>query len=313
MKNLMRDFWRTNGFYVSFGLGIVALVAALAIYNVNSHRGTQNQNINLNEPAGSDIAKMDSTKDIELGVDQDGDLDVPMDMQQGTKNDSVAADSERVVSDGAARDDTAESRVIHDQGQGNTLFDEQEMGELIAAQNSEGESAGMSVSEDGENSDAELQETMADAEAAYAPLEGLTFLGMEEVSMPVMGNTILPYSMDTTVYYKTLGLYRCNPGMLLQAPVGADVVSIWHGQVTDIQDSKEYGRMVTVNLGSGYEMIYGQLQDVRVAVGDEVYQDTILGTVAEPTAYYQEEGSHVFFEVKKDGTPIDPLDILQLE
>ena len=313
MKNLMRDFWRTNGFYVSFGLGIVALVAALAIYNVNSHRENQNQNINLNEPAVSDIAKMDSTKDIDLGENPDGDMDVPMDMQQGSKKDSVAADSDRIILNGEGRDHIPDSRIVDDQVQGNTLFDEQEMGELIASQNSEGDSAGMSSSEDEVISDEGLQETMAEAEISYAPLEGLTFLGMEEVSMPVMGNIILPYSMDTTVFFKTLGLYRCNPGMLLQAPTGTDVVSIWHGQVTDIRDSKEYGKMVTVNLGSGYEMIYGQLQDIRVAGGDEVYQDTILGTVAEPTAYYQEEGPHIFFEVKKDGTPIDPLDILQLE
>lgn len=310
MKKSIRDFWRTNGFYVSFGLGIVALVAALAIYNVNSRKGAQNQNINLNEPVGSDLAQMDSTKDIDLNVNSD--LDVPMDMQQGEKNDSVAADSNHVISDGVSADSASGNTIAYDQVQGNTLFDEQELGEMIAAQNSEGVSAGMGASDENE-ADAEVQETMADAEVSYAPLEGLTFLGMEEVSMPVLGNTILPYSMDTTVYFKTLGLYRCNPGMLLQAPVGTEVVSIWHGQVTDIQDSREYGAMVTVNLGSGYEMIYGQLQDVRVAIGDEVYQDTILGTVAEPTAYYQEEGSHVFFEVKKDGTPINPLDILQLE
>jgi len=298
MKNSIRDFWKMNGFYVSFGLGIVALVAALAIYNVNSRKSSQNQNINLNEPIESNIARMDSTKDMDLDTNIDGDLDVPMDMQQSTKNESVAVDSDRVVSGQNVADSSTERM-------GNTLFDEQELGESIVNEIAAEDSAAEGTED--------VQETMADEVLSYAPIEGLTFLGMEEVSMPVLGNTILPYSMDTTIYFKTLGLYRCNPGMLLQAPVGTDVVSIWHGQVTDIQDSKEYGKLVTVNLGSGYEMIYGQLQDVRVSVGEEVYKDTILGTVAEPTAYYQEEGPHVFFEVKKDGTPINPLDILQLE
>ena len=153
MKNSIREFWRTNGFYVSFGLGIVALVAALAIYNVNSRKGTQNQNINLNEPAGSDLAHMDSTKDIDLN--QNSDLDVPIDMQQGEPNESVATGSDHVISDG----------VSSDQTQGSTLFDEQEMGEQIASRNTEGDSAGMNPSDEedavADSEESELQETMS--------------------------------------------------------------------------------------------------------------------------------------------------------
>ena len=289
MKKSIRDFLKANGFYLAFGIGVVALVAALAVYNVNSRKSSEGQDINLNEPIESDLAEMDDTNDTSDVAD--GDLDVPMDMQNGQSSEDES--------------DSVEAAVIPE---ASAVKDEQSQEEADAeAQTEEDYEAQIDVS------DETVEEVLSSDVTAYAPLEGLEFLGLEEVSMPVLGNTILPYSMDTTVYFQTLGLYRCNPGILLQAPEGTEVVSIWHGQVTAIEDTKEYGTTVTVNLGSGYEMTYGQLQDIRVSVGDEVFQDTILGTVAAPTAYYQEEGDHVYFAMTKDGTPVDPMDVLQLE
>ncbi len=286
MKKSIRDFLKANGFYLAFGIGVVALVAALAVYNVNSRKSSEGQDINLNEPIESNVADMDTTNDI-FDV-ADGDLDVPMDMQNGVSNEEERAEDsvETAVIPEASKVDDEEVQTADDVVEGMAMDD-------VSGQ--------------------EAEDVMASGELAFTPLDGLEFLGMEEVSMPVLGNTILPYSMDTTVYFKTLGLYRCNPGMLLQAPEGTEVASIWHGQVTAIEDSKEYGTTVTVNLGSGYELTYGQLQDVRVSVGDEVFQDTILGTVAAPTAYYQEEGSHVYLALTKDGEPMNPMDVLQLE
>lgn len=281
MKKTLIDFLKANGFYLSFGLGIVTLVAALVVYNVNSSKDGANQDINLNAPMESEATEQNNTKDIADA----GDMDVPMDMQESEPAERTQDSVETIVVPEAqkATEDASAKEV---------------------------DNAGMNLAD---VSGEEAKEVSTDNVLSYTPLSGLEFLGMEEVSMPVLGNVIMPYSMDTTIYFKTLGLYRCNPGIMLQAPVGTEVVSIWHGQVTDIRETKEYGTMITVNLGSGYQMIYGQLEDVRVVVGDEVYKDTILGRVAEPTAYYQLEGSHAFFEMLKDGEPINPYDVLQLE
>ena len=281
MKKTLIDFLKANGFYLSFGLGIVTLVAALVVYNVNSSKDGDNQDINLNAPMESEAAEQSNTKDIADA----GDMDVPMDMQESEPAERTQDSVETIV-----------------------MPDTQKATEDVSVK--EVDNAGMNLAD---VSGEEVKEVSADNVLPYTPLSGLEFIGMEEVSMPVLGNVIMPYSMDTTIYFKTLGLYRCNPGIMLQAPVGTEVVSIWHGQVTDIRETKEYGTMITVNLGSGYQMIYGQLEDVRVVVGDEVYKDTILGRVAEPTAYYQLEGSHAFFEMIKDGEPINPYDVLQLE
>lgn len=273
MKKSVAEFLKANGFYLSFGVGVVALVAALAVYNVNSNkdRQQQNQEINLNEPVDNEIADAGAEVTEEHPqVIPDGDMDVPMDMW---RTEDVAEENK----------DSVETALMPE------------------------------LSAEPDETEPEAEEVMSGQTLAYEPLDGLSFAGVEEVTMPVLGNTILPYSMDTTVYFQTLGTYRCNPGMLLQAPAGTDVASIWHGQVIGINETREHGTMVTVDLGSGYTVTYGQLQDVKVAIGDEVWSNTILGIVAEPTAYYEKEGSHLYFEIRKDGKTINPMEVLQVE
>jgi len=64
---------------------------------------------------------------------------------------------------------------------------------------------------------------------------------------------------------------------------------------------------ITVYLGNGYQAIYGQLADLTVAEGDTVKKGTTIGYIAQPTKYYSTEGTNLYFEMKKDGEPIDPI------
>ena len=45
---------------------------------------------------------------------------------------------------------------------------------------------------------------------------------------------------------------------------------------------------------------------MAVAQGDVVEQGELLGYVSEPTKYYCEEGSNLYFAMKKDGQVTDP-------
>ena len=51
----------------------------------------------------------------------------------------------------------------------------------------------------------------------------------------------------------------------------------------------------------------GQLKDLNVSEGDTVKKGAIIGYVNAPTKYYSEEGSNLYFAMKKDGKPIDPI------
>ena len=59
-----------------------------------------------------------------------------------------------------------------------------------------------------------------------------------------------------------------------------------------------------MNLGNGYEAIYGQLTDVSLEAGQKVQKAARIGAVAAPTKYYVKEGSNLFFEMKKDEKPL---------
>ena len=59
--------------------------------------------------------------------------------------------------------------------------------------------------------------------------------------------------MDTTVYFKTLRSYRCNPGILIAAEEGEDVLAAYEGVVESVSEDKEHGTTVTVIMGNGYK------------------------------------------------------------
>ncbi len=116
----------------------------------------------------------------------------------------------------------------------------------------------------------------------------------EETSMewPVNGHVLIDYSMDQSVYFPTLDQYKLSPAISVQAVEGT-VVSAVNGTVYSIENDAETGTTVTMELGNGYQAIYGQLTDLDVAEGDSVEKgDKIIGYVAAPTKYYSEEGSN---------------------
>ena len=115
----------------------------------------------------------------------------------------------------------------------------------------------------------------------------------------------MEYSADKVVYFKTLAQYRTNPALLLEAKEGAD------GIVESVETSEETGRTVSISIGDGFTVVYGQLKDVSVSKGDMVSEGQVLGKIAEPTKYYKEEGTNLYFQVKENKTTVNPMLLLQ--
>ena len=124
---------------------------------------------------------------------------------------------------------------------------------------------------------------------------------------PVDGNILLDYNMDQTVYFPTLDQYKLSPAIAVQAVEGAPVLASVAGTVYSIEDNAQTGTTVTMEIGSGYQAVYGQLTDLTVQEGDTVKEGEVIGYVGTPTKYYSKEGSNLYFAMKKDGEPIDPI------
>lgn len=125
---------------------------------------------------------------------------------------------------------------------------------------------------------------------------------------PVDGNVIMSYSMDKTVYFETLDQYKYNPALIIAGAENDNVMAAAPGIIKSIDRYPQIGNTVTVDMGNGYECIYGQLKDVQVRTGEYVSAGTILGYLDEPTKYYSLEGCNLYFEMRKDAQPVNPID-----
>ena len=82
------------------------------------------------------------------------------------------------------------------------------------------------------------------------------------------------------------------------------------GKITEIREDAQTGLTVVMDIGDDYTLTYGQLQDLNFKEGAQLEAGDVIGTVAEPTKYYSLEGSNLYFELKKDGSPVDPTEYL---
>ncbi len=157
----------------------------------------------------------------------------------------------------------------------------------------------------------EVEETTGAAKAAGSSVEALHFSEEMDLMWPMEGDVIMNYSMDSTVYFATLDQYKYNPAVIIAGEVNDKVYSAARGQIQGIENDEVTGCTVTVNLGDGYQAIYGQLKELNFEVGDYVEAGHVLGYISEPTKYYSIEGSNLYFELLKDGAPIDPIEYFE--
>ena len=130
----------------------------------------------------------------------------------------------------------------------------------------------------------------------------------EELLWPMEGNVVINYSMDSTVYFPTLDQYKYNPAVIIEGAEGDQVLCGAPGIIKSIDVSAQTGTTVNVDIGNGYELLYGQLKEVPVKVGDYVEAKSVLGYVSQPTKYYSKEGCNVYFEMRKNGQPVNPVE-----
>jgi septal ring factor EnvC (AmiA/AmiB activator) len=154
----------------------------------------------------------------------------------------------------------------------------------------------------------EAEET---AETAVAPVAALSFSAETELGWPLQGNVILNFSMDQTVYFATLDQYKYNPALIIQAQVNDKIRAVARGRVLSIETSEVTGLTMTVELGDGYSVVYGQLKETAFGVGDLMNAGDVLGYVNEPTKYFSVEGPNLYFQLLKNGVSVDPMEYLQ--
>ena len=180
-----------------------------------------------------------------------------------------------------------------------TVQTEAEAGEVIASQNEqqpEDQGAEGAVIKPEEQAGKSV-ESQAAMELHYSEDQGLT--------KPVNGDVLMSYKMDGSVYFATLDQYKYNPATLFSAEVGSEVYACAEGKIIEVFETAELGKGITMELGDGYTVTYGQLDEIQVVEGEFVQAGEKLGTVAAPSRYYVQEGTNLYFCMEKDNKPMN--------
>lgn len=265
-KTLLQKL-KDNAFYVALGLGLLAILAVVAIYTV--------------EQGSTHVAENE------------------MDLNQASNYSDIATEETNIAETNAktanqsGKEDRITQIVVEDEDSDNEELSE-------TADDTEED-----VAENVEEETTEGQETKQ--VPASTDVAELNFTSDKTIDWPVEGKVILPYSMETTVYFKTLDQYQCNPGMLISSGSGSTVKNAFWGKVTEVTSDNIYGNMVTIYLGNDYSIVYGQLDTVYVKEGDYVKAGQSVGTIGKPTDSFAEEGSHLFFQMLDGEGTIDPM------
>lgn len=149
------------------------------------------------------------------------------------------------------------------------------------------------------------------AETSGADTSGVWFSEDSVLTWPASGAVIMGYSMDQTVFFQTLEQYKYNPAMIIGGEVGETITASAAGIVTNIEETAQTGTTVSLDMGDGYTAVYGQLTDVTLSTGDYVNAGEMIGSLNEPTKYYSVEGPNLYFEILKDGEPVDPMNYME--
>lgn len=139
----------------------------------------------------------------------------------------------------------------------------------------------------------------------------LKFSEEEGLSWPLSGNVVKNYSADKLIYFETLGQFRTNPAIFIAGEKGSEIKAAADGIVLEVKKEDKTGQTIVMDIGDGYTLTYGQLNDITVKEGDYVKAGEVLAKLAAVTKYYRMEGEHLYFQVQKDGENVNPLTLIR--
>lgn len=316
---------------------VLAAMTVTGVYLYNSNQTTEPENNvvdfsaleNSGQENGGQLAQVEnnSAQNLTSGQDSSGELDYD---PYYAEQDRILNENDSVAEAGQAEANAGFEAGIVPKAIGDNNVGYAEIGNGVlngrteteqSGENEEGQDSAAENADDPENGEAAADE-MGNAESASeGPVleavadvvreeENLHFSETNKLEWPIAGSVLLNYSMDKTIYFQTLQQYKYNPSIVISATQGTNVACAADGVVKSIYKDSQTGTTVVMNLGDGYELAYGQLQDVTVEEGDFVETGAFIGKVAAPTKYYTVEGTNVYFKMTKDGEPVNPMNYL---
>lgn len=288
---------------------IIAAVAAIGVaaYQIGTSPTEEKIILEMEDMESEEFAMLEDEMAEDEDLDENlyseyEDLNGENNFGNGNEN-GLLEESDNEIDELSEMDIPEESNVNSD----NVYSNE---GEVITSENFGDTSAEMleEVSVNSDLIDIEVPEEdwKTEETSTQSMLQQLHFSDEAEMVWPAYGEILLNYNMNQTIYFPTLDQYKLNPAIAVQAEEGTPVLAAASGMVYDIMENAQTGTTVTMELGDGFQAIYGQLKDLTVEEGEMIEKGTVLGYIDTPTKYYSVEGSNLYFSMKRNGEYIDP-------
>ncbi|OGT98610.1 MAG: peptidase M23 [Geobacteraceae bacterium GWB2_52_12] len=120
------------------------------------------------------------------------------------------------------------------------------------------------------------------------------------MSLPVRGEVIETFGKHKHPEFNS---YTYSKGLSISAENGMQIKSIYEGNVIFADYFKGYGNMIIVDHGGGYFSLYAHASRLLKKVGSEVAKNEAVATVGDSDST---KGSHLYFEIRHKGSPVDP-------
>jgi septal ring factor EnvC (AmiA/AmiB activator) len=126
------------------------------------------------------------------------------------------------------------------------------------------------------------------------------------LAWPVPGRVRLTFGRHKHPRFDT---YTLHNGIEIEAPVDTAVAAVHEGTVAFADAFLGYGLMVILDHGGKHFTLYAHLAETRVRSGQKVAAGQVLGSVGATSV----DGAGLYFEVRAQGRPQDPLEWLSRE
>ena len=153
--------------------------------------------------------------------------------------------------------------------------------------------------------DAESNRIEAILAAGGSSASGPLPTGGGQFLWPTAGPLTSSYGWRT---HPIFGDQRLHTGIDIGAPYGAPVIAADEGTVTYAGVMSGYGNVIVVDHGGGIATTYNHLSSFSVGSGQSVGRGSPIAAVG-CTGYCT--GPHLHFEVRVNGSPVDPMPYLQ--
>jgi murein DD-endopeptidase MepM/ murein hydrolase activator NlpD len=98
-----------------------------------------------------------------------------------------------------------------------------------------------------------------------------------------------------------------HQGLDLSAPKGTPVRATADGRVIFAGRAGDFGRLVVIDHGNGYETRYAHLKSIDVGKGAKITRGKVIGRVGKSG---NATGYHLHYEIRLQGTPVNPRSFL---